>query len=297
MDLAFNFFSNYLIEFMGALLVVGLGFRWASYRSSVKDDSYFSNFTTEIEKTLLLRKEKGHDKIEDVDQYLAELLQEVEGKLPNRSVRNKKRKSSDNNVITLREYVKGDQGLFLGIKNESAAFKSKFPPNFNTVTERILEQDDNWNKLLYFFPIGPISRLIDILPGLFVVFGIFGTFIGISLALPQIAEMDFNNLEGSGAILTSFVLAVTYAMKTSIAGILFNVIMIVLNTAAPVTGLRKRTFKKINSCLENIWQTIHGEKSLEEEIHEVLPALLEEVKALRKEVESNGSYHKEKKGA
>ena len=54
-----------------------------------------------------------------------------------------------------------------------------------------------------------ISRLIDILPGLFVVLGIFGTFIGISMALPKIAQMDFNNLEGSGAILTEFVLNVS----------------------------------------------------------------------------------------
>ncbi len=102
------------------------------------------------------------------------------------------------------------------------------------------------------------------------------------MALPKIAQMDFNNLEASGEILTSFVLSVTYAMKTSIAGILFSVVMTLLNTIAPVTGMRNRTYKKISNCFENIWYSIHGEKSIEEELHEVLPALLEEVKLLRK---------------
>lgn len=290
LNAVFDFFSNYLIEFMGTMLIVGLGFRWFSWRSSKREDAYFSSFTSEIEKIILLRKDKNLDQVEDVDKYLADLLAEVEEKLPSRSLRSKghNQKSQEaeklgaQNVVSLREYVKGDQSLFLGIKNESTCFKSKFPPNFNELSDRILEKDDNWNKLLNFFPIGPISRLIDILPGLFVVFGIFGTFIGISMALPKIAQMDFNNLEASGEILTSFVLSVTYAMKTSIAGILFSVVMTLLNTIAPVTGMRNRTYKKISNCFENIWYSIHGEKSIEEELHEVLPALLEEVKLLRK---------------
>lgn len=301
--MVFDFFSNYLIEFMGSMLVIGLGFRWASWHASKREDAYFTGFTSEIEKTILLQKDVTHEQVEDVDKYLVELLETVSEKLPTRSLRNKKQSKSNQetaekmgaqNVVSLREYVKGDQSLFLGIKNESASFKSKFPPNFNELTDRILEKDDNWNKLLNFFPIGPISRLIDILPGLFVVFGIFGTFIGISMALPKIAEMDFNNLEASGEILTQFVLSVTYAMKTSIAGILFSVIMTLLNTIAPVTGMRNRTYKKISNCFENIWHSIHGEKSIEEEMHEVLPALLEEVKALRKAAEDKNESDEEK---
>lgn len=292
--MVFDFFSNYLIEFMASMLVVGLGFRWASWRASKREDAYFSGFTAEVEKLIMMQKDVTHDQVEDVDKYISEMLEQVSEKLPTRNLRNKShnkenqqqaQKMGAQNVVSLREYVKGDQSLFLGIKNESASFKSKFPPNFNDLTDRILEKDDNWNKLLNFFPIGPISRLIDILPGLFVVFGIFGTFIGISMALPKIAQMDFNNLEGAGAILTEFVLSVTYAMKTSIAGILFSVIMTLLNTTAPVTGMRNKTYKKISNCFETIWHSIHGEKTVEQEMHEIFPALLAEVKMLRKAAE------------
>jgi hypothetical protein len=289
LDLIFDFFSNYLIEFMSGLLVIGLALRWAGHRQSIIEDKYFSSFTNEIEKIILLNKEKG-EKISDAESYLNELLDKVRDKLPTRNVRTKGKKEKNKakatqlgakNVVSMREYAQGDQGLFWGIRNESAAFKSKFPPNFPELTNRILENDDNWNKVLRFVPIGPVNRLIDILPGLFVVFGIFGTFIGISMALPEIAKIDFNNIESSGEILSNFVNNVTYAMKTSIAGILFSLLTTFLNTLAPVSSLRRKTYKRVSNSIESIWLSIHGEKTLEQEIHESLPAILEEVKAMR----------------
>ncbi|MCO4793826.1 MAG: hypothetical protein KC493_08945 [Bacteriovoracaceae bacterium] len=306
LTLVFDFFSNYLIEFMAALLVVGLGFRWASWRSSLQEDSYFSTFTSEIEKVIINQKTDEVEHKEDVDKYIDNLLNQVVEKLPTRAVRSgqvnrnekKAEKLGAKNVVSLRDYVSGERAFFLAIKQESSSFKSNFPPNFNDLAERIMEKEDKWNKLLGFFPIGPISRLIDILPGLFVVLGIFGTFIGISMALPKIAQMDFNNLEGSGAILTEFVLNVTYAMKTSIAGILFSLVTTLLNAIAPVRGLRMRTFKKVSQCFENIWHSIHGDKSAEIEMKNVFPELLKELKGLREDMNKQiQNDEEEKKGA
>lgn len=294
-----NFFSHYLIEVMGALLVLGLVFRWATWRSSKVEDAYFSTFTGEIEKFILTQKESDEE-IEDVEKYISHMLDSVKEKLPTRSVRHAKAKKHEEkaselgakNVVSLRDYVTGDQSLFLGLKDEATSFKSKYPPNFNDLTDRILEHDEKWNKLMRFFPIGPISRLIDSLPGLFVVFGIFGTFIGIAMALPEIARIDFNNMDSSGDILQSFVLSVTYAMKTSIAGILFSLIMTLLNTVAPVRGLRDKTYKKVSNCFENIWFSIHGKKSMEQELQEVLPQLLAEVKDIKEELKTNKTKQK-----
>lgn len=294
LEVVFNFFSMYLIEFMGVLLITGLGFRWASWRKSKIEDAYFTTFTSEMEKIILLRKE-NYQEVSDVEKYLNNLIDDVKDKLPTRSVRNSQSKKNDvkaqdlgaKNVVTLRDYVQGEQSFFLAIKDEAGSFKSKFPPNFFQLTDRIMEQDDKWNKVLKFFPIGPISRLIDTLPGLFVVFGIFGTFIGISMALPEIAKIDFNNLEASGDILQVFVQNVTYAMKTSIAGILFSLVMTILNTTAPVSGLRQKTFKKVMNCMENIWQSVHSQKTGEQTLQDVLPELLSEVKEIKAEMNSN----------
>ena len=52
LDLIFNFFSEYLIQVMSGLLGLGLIFRWASYRSSIREHHYFTTFTNEIEKYL-----------------------------------------------------------------------------------------------------------------------------------------------------------------------------------------------------------------------------------------------------
>ncbi len=286
---------------MTSMLVVGLFFRWASFLQSRKEDAYFSTFTSEIDKLIYTYKEKTAQ-ISDVDKFLAELLEDVKDKLPNRSIRdkshNKNKSKADKlgakNVVSLREYATGDQSFFLAIKSESASFKSKFPPNYNELTDRILENESAWNKLFSFFPIAPISRLIDILPGLFVVFGIFGTFIGISMALPEIAKIDFNNLDASGEILTQFVKSVTYAMQTSIAGIMFSLVTTFLNTIAPVTGMRKKTHKKIANCFENVWHAVHGDQD-ERTLQQTIPALLEEVKAIRLEMNNSKTNEELKK--
>jgi hypothetical protein len=271
LELVFNFFSTYLIEFMSGMLAIGLILRYAAYKSSVKNYTYFSTFTGEIEKALV-EHQGFKNKAEDTDGYLEKLLNEVKDKLPKRSVRQsggeqhtaKAKQLGANQVVSLRDYVSGEGSLFHSVRGEAVSFKSPFPPNYPEIADRILEKDDNYNKLFGFIPVAPVARLINVLPGLFVVFGIFGTFIGISMALPEIAKMDFNNLDSAGEILTSFVLSVTYAMKTSIAGILYSLIMTVLNTVAPVKALRDKTDKQFSSCLENIWMAIH-EKGNEEE--------------------------------
>lgn len=286
LELIFNFFSTYLIEFMTGMLAIGLILRFASYKSSLKNYTYFSTFTGEIEKALV-EHQNYKNKIENTDAYLEELLDEVKDKLPKRSVRKagnnqtntvKAKQLGANQVVSLRDYVSGEGSLFHSIRGEAVSFKSPFPPNYPEIAERILEKDDNYNKLFGFLPIAPVSRLINVLPGLFVVLGIFGTFIGISMALPEIAKMDLNNLDGAGEILTRFVLSVTYAMKTSIAGILFSLLMTVLNTVAPIKGLRDKTDKKFSNCLENIWMAIHEKGNEEEQIVELLKQMNKELK-------------------
>jgi hypothetical protein len=294
-DLVFDFFSSNLIEFMASVLFLGLVFRFSSYTLSLKNYNYFASFSHEVEKAILDLSKKN-TAISDVDLYLDDLLNHIKDKIPSRSVRNRTKESISRekelgakNVISLRDYVRGEGSLFNSIKNESVSFKSHFPPNYFDLADRILEKDKHYNYILKYLPIAPITRLINVLPGLFVVLGIFGTFIGISMALPQIAKMDFNNLDAAGAVLTSFVLAVTYAMKTSIAGILFSLIMTLLNTLAPIKTLRDKTDKKIVVCLESIWLAIHEEKSTEEEIRNILKDLLQETKNHNNETKKSAS--------
>lgn len=303
-ELVLNFFSNYLIEFMGALLVVGLIFRFGAYKRSKNDNAYYSSFTRELELNVERDKEdKKH--IDDIDHYLADVLGRVSKKLPDRSLRfknneKKEEEAESKKVLSLRDYVSGKQGLVVNIQAESSVFKNQTQPNFTELTHRILSQDPNWTKVLKHFSIDGVTRMIDILPGLFIVFGVFGTFIGISMALPEIANIDFNDLDKSAETLMKFVLNVTYAMKTSIAGIFFSLILTVLNTLFPIKETRLRVFKKVETSLQMLWYHIHTvnkKDSSQEVVFARLLSVLEKLEAKFDEIGHEQSKNKDEEAS
>jgi hypothetical protein len=256
-DMILNFFSNYLIEVMGAMLLVALVARFQAYRVSKRDKIYFFTLTREILVTIEKEKEQK-SKIESVENYISDLMGRVSKKIPNRTLRMDKREQAEKkeSIMSLQDYVDGKSGFLCNIQSEASVFYCQTPPNFTELTHRLLGQDEKWNKLLGPVPIEGVSRMIDILPGLFIVFGVFGTFVGISMALPEIANIDFNNLENSGETLTKFVLNTTFAMKTSIAGIFFSVILTMLNTFSPIKDVRGRIFKQIETTMHALWYHI-----------------------------------------
>ena len=101
------------------------------------------------------------------------------------------------------------------------------------------------------------------------------------------AKMDFANLEESGKSLSQFVVNVTFAMKTSIAGIFFSIILTILNTIFPIEVTRDRTFDKVETVFQTLWyhlNTDQNKKSAENElpkIRKTMEDLLNEVKGQR----------------
>ncbi len=140
--------------------------------------------------------------------------------------------------------------------------------------------DSHWSTMLKKLPVDGVSRLIDIMPGLFVVFGVFGTFVGISMALPEISKIDFNNIDSSGTTLASFVLNTAYAMETSLAGIVFSVMMQVMNALFPIKDVRNRIHKKVETSLQTLWYHVHFSTKAENEILSVLKELTVALKGL-----------------
>lgn len=276
MGTIFSFFANYLIEFMGVLFFLASVFRWMSYRQSKRDNSYYSAFSRELELNVEKDKDAGID-VEKIDVYLSEIMGKVGKKLPQRTNRFGHKKKTDEDdtkkVLSLREYSDGKNGLLTNIQSESSVFHCKTPPNFNEVTTRIMSQDTNWMKIGKIFPIDGVTRMIDVLPGIFVVLGVFGTFIGIAMALPEIAKLDFNDLEKAGETLTSFVTSVTFSMETSISGIFFSLLLTIWNTLSPIKEDRRRIFKKVESSLQLLWYHIHKDAE-EEEQQSVMSKLL-----------------------
>lgn len=266
LTLIIQFVTDYLLVIMGSMLSLSLIVRYLAYRSFRDDQAYYSTFTRELEKKI---QQDSMDNLEvkSVDTYVEELLQFLASHLPKRKLRKFDRdktkdkgvKFQNANVTSLREYVGGSNSIIHGIQSEMTVFKGVHPPDFAEVTDRIMEKDEHWLKLYGYIKIDKISRLIDALPGMFIVLGIFGTFIGISNALPQIANIDFNNIESSSGVLSSFVLDVTFAMKTSIAGILCSLCLSLVNTLYPITQMRDQIATKFETSLENLWFFLQGD--------------------------------------
>lgn len=274
-------FGIYLIEIMSFMLITALVFRWISYRHSKKDEVYFSHFTRELNATIEEDKAKG-TKSQDMDLYLNNILGRVHQKLPERNLRkdlkHRGERKKRNGEISLKEYLGSKHAMIASIQNESNVFSSNVPPDFSQLTERVMNEDEHWSKIFGFVPIDGISRTLDILPTLFIILGVFGTFIGISLALPQIARIDFSNLETSGQTLTDFVINVTFAMKTSIAGIFYSITLTLLNTIFPIDATREQTFEKVETSLQTLWYHLHTEQSksaAEKELFEISKTLRE----------------------
>jgi hypothetical protein len=309
-EIVLSFFSVYLIEFMGGMLILGLIFRYATYKQSKNDNAYYTSFTRELELNVERDRE---DKVNvgDIDRYLADILGRVGKKLPNRSLRNANTNDSEINeeaeskgkkVLALRDYVSGKQGLITNIQAENSVFHNQTPPNFTELTHRIMTQDPNWVKVMKHFPVNGITRMIDILPGLFIVLGVFGTFIGIAMALPEIANIDFNDLDKSADTLMAFVLSVTYAMKTSIAGIFFSLILTVLNTMFPIKETRFRVFKKVEISLQMLWYHVQHDAGKEGDQSLVMSKLLSvleriEAKLSTQELNSNDNDSDDEKAS
>lgn len=160
------------------------------------------------------------------------------------------------------------------------------------MTFRLLSQDDKWNKLIGPIPLDGISRLIDVLPSMFVVLGVFGTFVGISLALPEVAKIDFSNIETSGKTLGSFVINTTFAMKTSVAGIFSSLVLTLLNALYPIKDVRARIFRQIETTLQTLWYHVQQSRSNDARIESVLERLCAAIERMHPPMTEDSSEKK-----
>src|SRR5690606_27772164 len=102
-------------------------------------------------------------------------------------------------------------------------------PKFLDISRWVFESNPVFNRVVGVFPTGVFHDILNIFPGLFVIGGIFGTFLGVMQALPMLSEMDITNVESTKAIMDSFLLKMAFSMGTSVVGIILSVAMTMLN--------------------------------------------------------------------
>jgi hypothetical protein len=126
-------------------------------------------------------------------------------------------------------------------------------PPFPELTRTILGNNACFDRLFGIFPIGPLNDMLNLIPGLFIVAGIFGTFLGIMQALPELGSMDIKNPDSTKLVMDTFLAKTAFSMGSSTVGILLSVLSTVYNNFLSPEKLFVRTADRFERMLFRIW--------------------------------------------
>ena len=127
-------------------------------------------------------------------------------------------------------------------------------PKLQHITKATLHHNPCFNKVFGVLPMTGLNDLLSILPGLFVVAGILGTFIGIAGGLQELGGgMNLQDLENTKNIMDRFLYEISYAMKTSIAGIIFSLAAHIFNVIMSPERVYVSLVDRMESSLDLLW--------------------------------------------
>lgn len=137
-------------------------------------------------------------------------------------------------------------------------------PKMLELCKGVFDMNPVFNRVMGILPVGLFNDLLNILPGLFVIGGIFGTFLGIVKGLPELGGMDLSNSEETKRIMDMFLLKIAYSMIASIVGIFLSVLMSIINTMFSAENLYVAALNRFSSSLEYLWNETSSNEWAEE---------------------------------
>lgn len=126
-------------------------------------------------------------------------------------------------------------------------------PKLMQISKNSFQRNPCFSRVFGILPASVFNDFLNILPGMFIVGGIFGTFLGIMKALPDLGTMDLNDVEGTKLIMDQFLLKVSFSMSTSLVGILLSVISSFVNTFFSPEKTFVETVDRLESSLDKLW--------------------------------------------
>lgn len=126
-------------------------------------------------------------------------------------------------------------------------------PGLIDVSKNVFQNNPAFTKVFGYIPVGFTNEFLNILPGMFIIGGIFGTFLGIMGALPELSKISPDDVAGAKVIMDAFLLKISFSMSTSIVGIVLSVFMSLVNTTFNAERMFLRTVENYENCLQRIW--------------------------------------------
>lgn len=126
-------------------------------------------------------------------------------------------------------------------------------PKMIDLSKNVFDNNPVFNRLLGVFPMALLNELLNILPSLFIIGGIFGTFLGISMGLPELGHMDLGQMEATKKTMDVFLVKISQAMVKSIVGIGVSVVMSLLNTLFAPENIYYNLVNRFSASLDQLW--------------------------------------------
>lgn len=126
-------------------------------------------------------------------------------------------------------------------------------PKLINITRATFQQNPCFNRVFGVIPLSGVNDVLNILPGMFVIGGIFGTFMGIVNGLPKLGGMNVQDIEMTKTVMDGFLYEVSFAMNSSIIGILFSVLMTFTNTIFSPEKVFVSMIERFENSLDLIW--------------------------------------------
>lgn len=256
-------FINYLPYAMAMVFFVGAAFRLAIYYTVKRHDWFAREFEKRVHR--YLDNEASKKQIDPATAKLSDgsfyvLCKKVLERTfyETFAVRDRKAREDIGHVMTMNDRLflvkPGCAWMVKDILKQLRHLKwSKESPKLNQITRATLNKNPVFNKVFGVFPMGAMNDLVSILPGLFVVAGILGTFLGIKGGLVQLGGMNMSDIEGTKNIMDNFLHEIGFAMASSIVGIAFSLGLHVFNTMFSPDRIYSSLVDRFESSMDLLW--------------------------------------------
>ena len=148
------------------------------------------------------------------------------------------------------------------LKQTQYVTKSEDDPDFDRVAKYVFGTNPYYNRFLGVIPKNIIDDTLNIFPGLLIICGILGTFVGIVGGIPELGKMDVTDVESTSTMLSLFLNNMAFAMTTSILGMFLSLVMTLLNTTLSPYATYVDVIDIYKNSLNFIWkECVTGKKT------------------------------------
>lgn len=132
-------------------------------------------------------------------------------------------------------------------------FDSARDPKLFQTSKKVLAQNPAFSRVFGLIPTATTTEMLNLLPGIFIVMGVFGTFLGIMQSLPSLNGMDISDVEGTKVVMDQFLLKISFSMSTSLLGIFLSIVTSFFNSAFSPQQVYVNAVDRLEAALDALW--------------------------------------------